>query len=289
VSNGFTAQNAAVDSQSHKEVSDEMKVVTRSLATRTSPEEEELQRKKAELAALQDTVAQRELDLLTLQREQQVLEAAYLRSVGRAFADLDALVAQIAQLLAQRHPSDRVTTERAEQARQQSARNTDAVANADPCTSDADASAQLRSIYREVAKRIHPDLADSEEDQAVREELMKAANAAYEHGDIDALREILENWQARPEAVKGEGVGQELIRVIRKIAQLSSRLAAIESAIGRITSNGLYSLRTRTAALGRIPTDVFEEMEAEVRGRITHIEETLTGIVDAHRKEQTCD
>jgi hypothetical protein len=263
-----------------------MKVVSRFLSTRTSPEEQELQRKRAELAALQDSVAQRELDLLTLQREQQVFEAAYLRSVGRAFADLDALIAQVAQLLALRHPSDRAAREQAEEAAQHSARNSDAVAKADSCISDADAGAQLKSMYREVAKRVHPDLADSEEDRAVREELMKAANSAYERGDIDKLRDILENWQARPEAVKGEGIAQELIRVIRKIAQLSARLSAIELAIGCITGSDLYALRTRAIQLGRTPANIFEEMEAEVRGRITRIEETLSDIVDAHRKEQ---
>jgi hypothetical protein len=266
-----------------------MKLASRFLVTKTTPEEEELQRKKAELDRLQDTLAQKELDLLTLQREQQVFEAAYLRSVGGAFADLDALIAQIAQLLAQRHPSDRVTRERAEKAAEQSARNSDAVTNADPSVAEAEASAQLKSVYREVAKHVHPDLADSEEDRAAREELMKAANAAYERGDAEALRDILESWQVRPEAVKGQGVAEQLVRVIRKIAQLTARLSAIESAIERIIGSDMYALRIHASATGRSRDVIFAEMVARIQGRISHIEDTLSGIVEAHRKGEDYD
>ena len=43
------------------------------------------------------------------------------------------------------------------------------------------------------------------------------------------MRSILADWESSPESVEGEGVGPELIRVIRKIAQIQRRLVEIEA------------------------------------------------------------
>jgi DnaJ-domain-containing protein 1 len=69
-----------------------------------------------------------------------------------------------------------------------------------------------------VAKRIHPDLATDSEDRLRRQILMAEANRAFEEGDEDRLRRILHEYEASPDAVKGDGAGADLIRAIRKIA-----------------------------------------------------------------------
>ena len=51
------------------------------MASRT-PEEEELEKKRSELATLEGELTQRELELTTLQSEPHALEARYLRVVG---------------------------------------------------------------------------------------------------------------------------------------------------------------------------------------------------------------
>lgn len=65
-------------------------------------------------------------------------------------------------------------------------------------------SAELRTLYREVAKRIHPDLATDEADRLKREQLMAEANAAYQKGDAQSLRRSLE-YESSPESLKGVG------------------------------------------------------------------------------------
>jgi hypothetical protein len=57
------------------------------------------------------------------------------------------------------------------------------------------------------------------------------------------LREILRSWESRPEAVEGEGIGAELIRIIRKIAQCRDRLRAIQEEIAAIRETELYQLQ----------------------------------------------
>jgi hypothetical protein len=89
-------------------------------------------------------------------------------------------------------------------------------------------------LYREIAKRIHPDLATEDDERAKRNQLMAEVNRAYEDGDESRLRAILNEWETGPDAVTGDGVGAELIRTIRKIHQVERRLAAIENEIVRL-------------------------------------------------------
>jgi hypothetical protein len=52
----------------------------------------------------------------------------------------------------------------------------------------------LREIYLEVVNKIHPDRAANEGDLALRERLMKEANAAFERDDAETLRRVLEEY-----------------------------------------------------------------------------------------------
>jgi len=53
----------------------------------------------------------------------------------------------------------------------------------------------LREQYLEVVNNIHPDRAANEADLALRERLTKEANAAFERGDAETLRRVLEEYR----------------------------------------------------------------------------------------------
>ena len=71
---------------------------------------------------------------------------------------------------------------------------------------------------------------------------MAEVNLAYENGDEAKLRSILADWESSPDTVEGEGVGAELIRVIRKIAQIQKRLTDIDAEIQQLNTSDLYRL-----------------------------------------------
>ena len=57
---------------------------------------------------------------------------------------------------------------------------------------------------------------------------MVAANRAYKAGDAEALQRILDEYQDGADAVTGEGIGAELIRMIRQVSLAKTRVSAIE-------------------------------------------------------------
>ena len=245
-----------------------------------TPEEKELARKLAELTVLESELAQRELDLATLQAELHAFERRYLRIVGIRYAELDEIEAQIAETLAKASPKSSEAQDRAFQTRSQANESAQASRIAqEPGRRDKfTPSDTLKKLYREVAKCIHPDLATDENDHTRRQHFMAQANQAYEDGDEARLREILREWKSSPEAIKGDGVGAELIRVIRKIAQIERRLQTIESIITQLRSSDLFRLRTeveKTEAEGR---DLLAEMALRLDQQIADAKSLLAEI-----------
>jgi peptidoglycan hydrolase CwlO-like protein len=88
------------------------------ITRRLKPEEEEILRKRGELAAIRASLAERELELVDLRSQLAAFEGRYLRQVGTLYAELDEWKARISELRATVDPSAAATAQ-AEGARQQ--------------------------------------------------------------------------------------------------------------------------------------------------------------------------
>lgn len=243
---------------------------------RPKPEEEELQQKQEELEELEKQLIERELQLVGLRRELAAFERLYVQKVGSRYAELDEIEAEIAEVLASRAPADVEVRNAARDARARAQESRTSVAGIMVKESlRSSASSSLKSLYREVAKRIHPDLALDQIDRDLRQRLMAEANQAYENGDEARLRAILEEYQSSPETVLGDGTGAELIRVIRKIAQVKKRIAEIQTETKSLRESELFELKTRVDEGTQQGRDLLHEMSVVVNARIDERRATL--------------
>ena len=249
--------------------------------TRTqTPEERELGRKLYELSEIETELAQRELDLATLQAESHTFEARYIRIVGVCYAELDEIEAQIAEAEARLKPKDNKIQEEAAQARDQAQASARSAGIAQkPKEEKFSPSESLKKLYREVAKCIHPDLATDEKERSRRQQLMTDANRAYEEGDGAKLRAILVQWESSPESVEGKGTAAELVRVIRKIAQAKKRLRVIETEIAQLEESDLYQLKTKVEAAENEGRDLLAEMASQIDDNIALAKRKLEEII----------
>ena len=204
-----------------------------------TPEQEELEKKKAELAVLETELAEKELNLVTFQAELSSFENEYMRVIGIRYTELDRIEAQIEEYIAFLE-SDR----------------------------DFKPSLELKKLYREVAKKIHPDLATDDEERQRRQELMAEANIAYENGNLEKLKSILQDWENSPESIKGQGISFELIRIIRQIAQSRDRLKSIQLEITTLEQTELFQLKTKIIEAEKVGQDLLADMANELDKQI---------------------
>lgn len=142
------------------------------LRLRSKPEEGELKVKRQELQQLENELVERELQLSSLRGQLSAFERLYLRTVGGLYAQLDEVEAQIAELLAWHQPGNLKAQGAAKEARARAEESRTGAA--DVAAKEAvvfSPSSKLKSLYREVARTIHPDLAANDEDRARRQKL----------------------------------------------------------------------------------------------------------------------
>lgn len=234
---------------------------------RLSPEEEELAKKRNELALLQTELAERELDLANLRADLSAFEGRYLREVGVLYAELDDWNARIAKLVAEEEGTEEARSAAAE-ARTQAEESYSAAHGEAARARAFTPSPELKKLYRDVAKRVHPDLATDDADRAQRERLMAEANRAYQQGDVDALRRILEEYESSPESVQGTGVAADLVRVIRQIRQVQKRLVHIELEVASLGATDIAKLKMKAEEVSDQGRNLLAEMAQDVKKRI---------------------
>ncbi len=59
-------------------------------------------------------------------------------------------------------------------------------------------SEEARRLYRELARKAHPDLAQDEVERLRRDGFIARVNAAYGRGDVELLKELVAEWEAGP-------------------------------------------------------------------------------------------
>ncbi|MFI8188515.1 hypothetical protein ACIF8T_06900 [Streptomyces sp. NPDC085946] len=96
---------------------------------------------------------------------------------------------------------------------------------------------EARKLYRDLARKAHPDLAQEEKERARREEFLTRVNAAYACGDEAELRELAEEWAAGPEPAPRPSRAEELYARLEWLSQRKELLTLLakeleDSAIG---------------------------------------------------------
>jgi hypothetical protein len=249
-----------------------------------TPEEEELARKRACLAALVAQLADRELELAALQADLDHFERRYLQTVGRRYALLDRLRADIAEARARRDPHNQEARDRARSARSRARESARAVgeeqAEAVPPGTPGSAPRPQRPdsldrLYRQAARLLHPDLTLDGDEKQRRHRLMADLNDAYARGDEDGIRAILRDWHASPESVQGDSPGAELVRVIRKIAQVEKRLQAIAAELDWLREGELFKLKRQVEEAHANGLDLLKDLGEQLDWDIAQAREEL--------------
>ncbi|MGO9829576.1 MAG: hypothetical protein ACLPJH_05505 [Myxococcaceae bacterium] len=200
-----------------------------SLVLADSPLRARLAELQALAESLRDAIAQLDLDIETLRTTLGVFDARLHGALRELHARHQGVVGVVRQLerwgeLLETAPRGAVVT----RARRLEARRARELSNTAPeqeaaegwpeAPAAADAAAELKTLYRRLARRYHPDLARDEEGQVRAAQLMVRINALYRAGDLLGLRALAD--QALGAEPADEGLTLE-----REVALLEARCA----------------------------------------------------------------
>ena len=241
------------------------------------PEEIELENKEAELYRLKEIHRASVENLAILKIELRNFERVYHQIIGLRIAELDSLEAQICGTVDECCDMDDEIHATSGGEWSGHLHATDLMEK-DCDSPDTIAQKNLKSLYRDVAKAIHPDLANSDSDRARREKLMSCANRAYTEENRDALLSILKEWEQSQETTRGMNIGDELIHVIRSISRERLRIQEIEEQIEALKSTDTYIFKRRVDDATVNGIDLLAEMAATIDLNIANAHKRLAAM-----------
>ncbi len=213
---------------------------------------------RARVIELERLLADRTSDLARMRAGLDAFRIKYRQQVGLLHEQLDRLELELAEaelgVIQERVGQNLSSPEASEAAPLESAPK---------YTTDA-----IRKLFRDVAKAIHPDLAEDADARDRRHALMVEANRAYALGDEEQLRLILHAWERSPESVKGTDQEAMRQRLERRIAQIEDEIVRLDADRSSMQETSLWKLKAMVddeASKGRdLITDMVRRLRRDI-------------------------
>jgi hypothetical protein len=241
--------------------------MTSEIVLQPGPDAAAIAEKRERLAQVRVALADREADVAQTRAQLKAFEMRYLRQVGVLYAELDEIAARISEREVDLYDSD-FARRRAKAARERAQETHEAAFGADQEPEEFDPSPSLKTLFREVAKRIHPDFASDEAEQKHFTLLMTRANEAYSRGDAETLQRLLDDHLEINKPVAYEGDALALVRLVRQIQHAERDIAALDRELQAMLLSEIGQLYTGAEAAAREDRDLLGELEVSLRERI---------------------
>ncbi|WWR48572.1 J domain-containing protein [Streptomyces sp. SCSIO 30461] len=133
---------------------------------------------------------------------------------------------------------------------------------------------EARRLYRDLARKAHPDLAQDEKERARREAFITRVNAAYGRGDEAELGELLREWESGPAPEASPLTESEALYA--RLEWLSQRKELL-TLIARELEDSAIGAMLRMAPDD--PDRLLDEIAEQLLSQVAQREAELTGLV----------
>jgi hypothetical protein len=227
---------------------------------RSGKPDDDIDALRARVAGLEQALTERDAEVAQVRIDLVAFKVRYRQEVGRLHEELDELEAAIEEAELALITGEVVSRSGSAERDPSTATKHEARPR---LTSDA-----VRSLFKDVARTIHPDLAQDDLTRDRRHRLMVEANRAYALGDAEQLRRILELWQNSPEAVLGDDLDAARLRLRRRIAELEEQIEACAIDLDELRDSPIWKLKAmvdEAAAGGKdMIADMVRRLERDI-------------------------
>ena len=133
---------------------------------------------------------------------------------------------------------------------------------------------QIKNLFRELARRFHPDLTSDPEEKKWREEVMTRVNQAYANRDLKALRALAEQPD-RPVDSPNQTKEQEIAALKAELKRLDGVIADLKARINHLEESPAWQLKMEARLKRRSGSDLLTELENKFKEQIADLEEHL--------------
>lgn len=137
--------------------------------------------------------------------------------------------------------------------------------------------AELKTLFRALAKRFHPDLVTDPEAKRWRQKIMAQVNEAYAAQDVRALKALAEK-QDRAETPVEKSREQILGDMRAEIRRLDGVIRNLERTLKDLINSHTVKLMLEVTIAARQGRDLLEEMAIDLRKRIAHIQAEIASL-----------
>ena len=242
-----------------------------------TPEEVELEHKYQQLVQVKADLQRREQDYSRLKAQIRMFEQVYEDILGVRIQTLEDLEWQLKGLLGETKVEN--STEPLNQSPSYTHfQHTTDLLDDEEAPQDV-ANLSLKSLYRGVAKAVHPDLAADEVERMRRQELMALANEAYQSGNRQVLIDLLSEWEQAPVSYGSElDIALELVRVIRQLAAVQQNIHAVIRQTEELKQTDIFHFKLRVDDSLADGVDLLADMAEAVDLDIARIRRRLSTI-----------
>ncbi|MFI9016931.1 hypothetical protein ACIQH0_31055 [Streptomyces griseus] len=135
-------------------------------------------------------------------------------------------------------------------------------------------SEEARRLYRDLARKAHPDLAQDEVERQRRDEFIARVNAAYGRGDVELLKELVAEWEAGP--VQPPAPLSESEELYARLEWLSRRKELL-TVLAKELEDGAIGSMLRMAPDD--PDQLLEDIAEQLLGEVSRREAELAEMV----------
>lgn len=245
-----------------------------------TPEEREVLKRSDLVKELSEQLSSRELFLTSLKDGISRFQNTYANKIGRLYAELDRLDYLISKrrFEIEETEENKEATNEARIRANQSAKEAgisppeEESQNKEPASEkeeiNDEASPELKKLFRVAAMRFHPDRATSESERIRRTAIMAQLNVAYEKRDFSAIETLIQEAGSDPEEVIGDDIASQLVRLIRREAQIKKRLDEIDEEERELKEDDVYVLWQSVKEAEELGADPLGELAATLKVQI---------------------
>jgi len=248
-----------------------------------TPADPEVGRLQAEIGAKQREAAELESDLVESQESLAAFEREFEARVGIYARRLTELRAQVESAhraafrrMWESRPHAPPYVDVAEQFRRAWQHTPTGEPPRPPRDVPAEVEAQIKILYRDLARRYHPDLAPDEAEREWRTPRMAAVNVAYAARDLTTLQALaMAQDDVSLPAPRFDTRAALIASLQRESARLEELIARLEKELDSLTNSPALQLQLDAKLARRAGRDLLGEIAGEIQREIEYLESEL--------------